>query len=168
MKILAVLFIAALEIGGAYGAAAAEVESLDGSSMILSLEVEVLQSATSVVAHLAFEDERPLALPLLDRGGGVFGIRTELEAKNYVVVFEAIGQELSQPVLLTDLGADLTPEGGGGVDPSDPDDGLSNETRQWGWLALGLGAASLSALAFWVLGGREGEADSADSSEEEE
>ena len=166
MKSLALLLIAALEIGGAYGNASAEVESIDGDSMIVTIEVEVLQSTNAVVAHLAFEEEPPLALPLLSRGGGVYGIRTELETKNYAVAFEAVGHDLSAPVLLTQLGADLG-DGGIGVTPTtESGDGLSNETRQMGRLALALAAASLSALAFWALGGRD-KPDSDESDEEE-
>jgi hypothetical protein len=32
---------------------------------------------------------------------------------------------------------------------------ISASTQQWLWLGVALGAASLSALAFWVLGGRD-------------
>jgi len=160
-KALGVVFLAALEIGGAYGDASAEVRSIEETSLIVDIEVEILASATAVVAHLEFDDDPALALPLLDRGGGVFGITTELERKNYVVVFEAVGQDLARPVFLTDLGADLNPDDGdsGGSEPT-PDDSISDQTRQMGWLALGLGAASLSALAFWVLGGRDKKATS--------
>ena len=38
-------------------------------------------------------------------------------------------------------------------------DGFSSEARGWGWLALGLAAASLSVLAIWVLGGKDNEDD---------
>ncbi|MEA1901936.1 MAG: hypothetical protein U9N56_00250 [Actinomycetota bacterium] len=168
MKTLAILLLAALEIGGAYGEASAEVSSIEDDSMVVDLQIEIRTSASAVVVHLAFEDDPALALPLLDRGDGLFGIVTELELKNYVVVFEAVGspEGLSRPVFLTELGADLDPgDGNGGGPGTDPDDGLSPETRQLGWLALALAAASLSALAFWVLGGRDAKAE--ESSEEE-
>lgn len=167
MRSVVLSLIAAVTIGGAFGNASATVESISGDSMVIDLEVEVVASASAVVAHLTFEDDPNLAVPLLDRGDGAFGIVTELEARNYVVVFEAVGADdgLSQPVSLTELGADLGEDADGGLpSTADDDDGLSPETRRLGWLALALAAASLSALAFWVLGGR----DRREASEEEE
>lgn len=149
--------LAAVILGGAFGTATATVESIEPSVMLMDLEVEVMASAESVVAHLTFDQDPVLTLPLLDRGNGVFGIQTELEPKNYVVVFEIIGdeEESSGPVTLTQMGADLGPESGGPTTTLD-EDALSEESQQLLWLAIALGAASLSVLAFWVLGGREG------------
>ena len=169
MKLMLLVLVASAQVGGAFGAATATVESLTDTTMVINLEVELEASAQAVVAHLSFEDEPPLALPLLDRGDGVFGIRTELPLKNYVIVFEAIGADepLSTAFLLSQLGADLTGESG--ITPSNGDDqgGLDADTRRSGWLALALGAASLSALAFWVLGGRDNRSSKAGSDEEE-
>ncbi len=158
MRVVAAAVLVAIEIGGPFGAASADVESMSETTMTIDIAVEVRSSAQAVVAHLAFDSDPNVALPMLDRGGGTYGIRTELPVKNYLVVFEAIGDPggVSEPVSLEDLGADLTPGdgSGGGSGPGDDDD-LSTETRQAGWLALALAAASLSALAFWVLGGRD-------------
>lgn len=154
--LLAVL--AAVQLGGGFGGASAEVESLSERSMVIDIEVQVTASANAVVAHLTFDDDPTLTMPLLDRGGGVFGTRTELEPKNYFVVFEAVGTpgEVSQPVSLVDLGADLdSPLVATTRAPSTEDEGLTRETRSVGWLALALAAASLSALAFWALGDRD-------------
>lgn len=150
--------IAALILGGVFGTASATVESMEEDTMLLDLSVEVQASAEAVVAHLTFDEEPVDSLPLLDRGDGTFGIRTELEAKNYVVVFEVIGDEAasSGPVSLTQLGADLGPESEV-TTTSEADEGLSRESRQLLWLAVALGAASLSVLAFWVLGGSRGD-----------
>jgi hypothetical protein len=169
MKLVYLALVVAVELGGAFGSASATVESLEATVMLVDLEVEVMVSAQAVVAHLAFEDDATLAVPLLDRGGGLFGIRTELEPKNYNVVFEAVGAEdgLSRPVSLTELGADLTPDVPGVPPTTEGDGGLSSSAQQFGWLALALGAASLSALAFWVLGGRDKSTETADSAEEE-
>jgi hypothetical protein len=159
--------IAAVILGGAFGTASASVEAIDDSSMVVDITVEVRSAAGSVVAHLAFEEETVLTLPLLDRGDGVFGIQTELEPKNYAVVFEIVGEaESSGPVTLTQMGADLGPEPGEPVTP-DEDEGLSEESTRMLWLAVALGAASLSVLAFWVLGGREGRRGDADAADEE-
>jgi hypothetical protein len=169
MKWMFLTLVLAVELGGAFGSASATVESLDEISMLIDLEVEVTASAQAVVAHLAFADNPTLAIPLLDRGGGLFGIRTELEPKNYLVVFEAVGasEGLSEPVSLVDLGADLTSDVPGVPTAPGEESGLSSGTRQLGWLALALGAASLSALAFWVLGGHSRTRGSHEATEEE-
>ena len=148
--------IAALVLGGAFGSASATVESMDDGVMVIELRVEVLDSSESVVAHLAFDDEPILTLPLLDRGDGTFGIRTELEPKNFFVVFETVGpeREESEPASLTQLGADLLPESGI-TTTTVADDALSENSQQMLWLAIALGAGSLSLLAVWVLGGRD-------------
>jgi hypothetical protein len=155
--------VAAVLIGGAFGSASATVVSTSEEVMVVEIEVDVVESAESVVAHLVFQEEEPLTLPLLDRGGGTFGIRTELEPKNYAVVFEIVGGESSPPVLLSQLGADLGPESG---PTTTVDDGLSDESQGLLWLAIALGAASLSALAFWVLGGRDDRKDGVEPSSE--
>ena len=160
--------IAAVILGGFFGAASATVESIDDQVMRIDIEVEVTGSAGTVVAHLTFDDDPPLTLPLLDRGGGAFGIVTELEAKNYVVVFEVVGEEPSDPVSLTQMGADLLPESGPTTTTDPEDEALSGDSRRSLWLAVALGAASLSLIAFWVLGDREGDGDEPGSGADEE
>jgi hypothetical protein len=160
--------IAAVLIGGVFGSASATVEESDAEVMVVTIEVEVMTSAESVVAHLDFDGEPVATLPLIDRGEGVYGIRAELEPKNYMVVFEVVGDEAGQsdPVSLTQLGADLGPEASP-TTSSPEDEGMAPETQRLMWLAVALGAASLSALAFWVLGGREGTEESPPADEEE-
>lgn len=150
------LLLAALVLGGAFGQASATVVSHDGDVMVVELTVEILESAESVVAHLSFQGEPELTLPLLDRGSGVFGLRTELEPKNYFVVFETLGSggQSSDPVSLTDLGAEFGPDRGT-TTTTEAEEGLSDESQRMLWLAVALGAASLSLLAFWTLGGRD-------------
>lgn len=170
MKLAWLLVLAAVQIGGGFGEASAEVQALTQDSMVIDLQVEVAVTSTAVVAHLTFDDDAPLTIPLLDRGGGVFGTRTELEPKNYFVLFEAVGTpgEVSQPVSLTDLGADLDSPLVATTRPRvGQDEGLTPETQRFGWLALALAAASLSALAFWALGDRE-ESEPEEPSEPEE
>lgn len=159
LKFFIVALMAAVQLGGSFGEATAEVDELHEQSMIVSIEVEVGVSASAVVAHLTFEDDPTVTLPLLDRGEGRFGTRTELQPKNYIVVFEAVAApgELSEPVSLAELGADLDQPFVGTTGPAGGEDGLSSDTRRLGWLALALGAASLSALAFWALGDRDEE-----------
>ena len=153
-----IALIASVLIGGIFGSATAAVDAIGDEVMIVDIEVEVPPGAATVVAHLSWESH-DLVLPLTDRGGGVYGIRTELPPRNYFVVFEAIGAEggSSDPVSLTEMGADLSGDTAGSTTTADDDEGLSEESRQMLWLAVALGAASLSALAFWVLGGRDEE-----------
>ncbi|MFZ0013228.1 MAG: hypothetical protein WAL25_03840, partial [Acidimicrobiia bacterium] len=100
-----------------------------------------------------------------------FGIRTELEPKNYVVVFEALGDrsESTEPVTLVQMGAELGTGAAGSQGDTGDDEGLSPASTRWLWLSVALGAASLSALAFWVMGVRDEDDDqeAIDSDEEE-
>jgi hypothetical protein len=164
--------LAAVILGGVFGSATATVESIDGEVMVLSIDVEVSGSPDTVIAHLTFEEDQPLILPLLDRGDGTFGLRTELEPKNYFVVFEAVGDDSdsSDPVSLAQMGAELVQRSRVTTTTLSEDE-LSNESRRSLWLAIALGAGSLSLLAFWVLGSRdedEEEIDGGADSDEEE
>lgn len=148
----------ALELGAGFGAASAELFSTSGNAMEIELRVEVKQSAETVVAHLSFEDDAPIALPLVQRESGVFGIRTELAKKNYRVIFEIVAPApaRSEQRSLMELGLDIPiDQGTSATDITGGETPLSERTRGWGWLALALGAAALSALAFWALGGRD-------------
>ena len=169
MDAMRYLLTAAVLVGGAFGSASANVESLDADVAVVNIEVEVLASAQSVVAHLSFDDDVALTFPMLDRGGGLFGLTTELEAKNYIVVFEVLGSEAasSDPVSLTQMGADFGADSGGTTTTSEAGD-ISNENQQMLWLAVAAGAASLSLLAFWVLGPKNREEDPSTGADEEE
>lgn len=158
--------MAAVVLGGVFGSATATVELIDQNIMMVEFEVEVVGSAESVVAHLTFEEER-LVLPLLNRGEGIYGLRTELEPKNYVVVFEAVGENSgrSEPTTMAQMGADFSSDVTETTMTSPDDEGLSQDSMRLLWLAVALGAASLSLLAFWVLGNRDDE-EEADSDEE--
>lgn len=147
--------LAAVILGGVFGSATATVVSVDDEVMVVDIRVEVSDAAESVIAHLSFDEEPELVLPMLEREPGVFGLRTELEPKNYVVVFETVGEggESSGPTTLTRMGADVIPRSG--ATTTADEDGLSDESRGQLWLAVALAAASLSLLAFWVLGSRD-------------
>jgi hypothetical protein len=149
----ALLLAAAVQLGGAFGTASAELLEQTPTSITIDLQVEVLVSVDAVVAHLSFDGEPELTLPLLDRGDGVFGLTTQLESRNFVVVFDAIGSrgEVSDPVTLHQLGVDLVSGSGTGSGATEPE-GLTEATQRVGWLAVAFAAASLSALAVWVLG----------------
>lgn len=151
------ILVAAAILGGTFGSATATVESIDEGIMVVTIEVEVLDPGGSVVAHLSFDEER-LTFPLLAKADGIYGIQTELEPKNYTVVFETVeaGGESSEPTTLARMGADLGPDSKATTSTTE-EEGLSDEAERMLWLAIGLGAASLSLLAFWVLGGRDEE-----------
>lgn len=147
--------LAAVTLGGSFGQASASTVSIESETMLVDISVEVLVSAQSVVAHFSTGSDEAIVVSLLPRGGSTFGLRTELPRKDFFVVFEAIGDpgHLSEPTTLSALGAELTlPGSPDEPEPERPDD---RESTRWGWLALALAAASLSALAFWVLAGRD-------------
>jgi hypothetical protein len=153
--LIGILIVAAVPMGGGFGDAEATTVTLGSQSMVIDLSVEVEVVADSVLAHLSSGGETML-VPLVEREPGLYGIRTAMPVKNWVVVFEILGPEgeLSQPVSLGFLGAEL-----GSAATSMPEQGeevpSGDEARRWGFLALALAAGSLSALAFWVLGGRD-------------
>ncbi len=157
-RFLAVALLASVNLGGGFGSASAEVLSINDESMEVEVRVEVQSSADAVVVHFVLSDEEPVTLPLVSRGNGVYGIATELKPANYQVLFETLGDPSvqSQPVSLTDLGADIGDAGQPAT--STTEEGVSSATQGWGWLAVAFGAASLAVLAFWVLGGKDSEA----------
>jgi len=149
------LVLFAVELGASFGAASATVVSTTQQSMIVELHVEVGVSADSVVVHLALPDEDTVTIPMVPRDDGTYGVTTEVKPADYQVVFEALGDPGAQsdPVSLTELGVDLTADSdSAGTTESE---GQSSGTQRWLWLGVALGAASLSVLAFWVLGGRD-------------
>jgi hypothetical protein len=150
----AVALLFAVELGAGFGTATATVESIDDESMVVDLRVEIDGAPDSVVAHLALPDEETITIPMLVREEGVYGVTTEVKPANYMVVFEVIGDEggESDPVTLGELGVDFSSSAGTTEPEEEP---ISASTQQWLWLGVALGAASLSALAFWVLGGRD-------------
>jgi len=152
---LAAVLLFAVEVGSGFGVASASVVSMTEESMIIEIRVEVETSADSVVVHLALPDEDPITLPMLERDDGAYGVTTEVKPANYIVMFEAIGDPgaESDQVSLTDLGVDLSSTSG--TTTTTESEEVSAGTQQWLWLGVALGAASLSALAFWVLGGRD-------------
>jgi hypothetical protein len=154
-----------LDLGGEFGIASASAHGLSDERMNLELRVEA-PGEEVVVAHLIEPGGDQQTVPLVGRGGGVFGITTEVRRVDYVVVFEIVKQPPAQspPRRLTDLGvapALLGVADGG----ADEDDGVSNTTRMWGWAALGLAATALAVLAVWALPDRQRRAETVDSTE---
>ncbi len=160
----AATLLLALQVGTGFGAASAELISTTTNAMEVEFRVEVRQSADSVVAHLVFPNEKPLVIPLVQREDGVFGIRTEIKPLNYQVVFELIGPEgaQSEQNSLTELGLEFSQSQAVQTTTTTIESGLTPATQRWGWLGLGFGAAALSALAFWVLGGNDRDQESSE------
>ena len=157
-----------VEVGGVFGNAVASATALTSDTIELDLEVEA-DPAAAVVAHLIEPGGTQQTLPLASRGGGAFGIRTEVRKTDYLVVFEAIEGPLasqSQPMRLTDLGVDPALVGVLTVPPPG-DEEISDSTRQWGWAGLGLAALALTMVALWALPDRRRRAREVEESERE-
>src|SRR5690606_9758765 len=138
MKLITLTVLAAVNLGGSFGEAGASTVSIEPETFILAIYVDVAVSAQSVGAHLSAGQEDSRIVSLIHRGGTRYGIRTELPRKNYMVVFEIVGENghLSEPLTLTALGAQLDVSDTTTI-PDDPGEEPRESTR-WGWLALAL------------------------------
>lgn len=156
LKTFAVILLAA-ELGAGFTAASAELVSTTTNAVEVQIRVEIDHEAESVVAHLTSPGRSPVVIPLVSDGDGVYSIRTELMPVNYQVVFETLGPNSasSEPASLMELGLVFESVSDDEVTTTSADGGdqLGEDTQRWGWLAVAFGAAALSALAFWVLGG---------------
>ena len=164
---LALALLLAVELADPFGEAAAAGRQL--SAQVIEVDVTVtVTGGGSVVAHLIDPGDQERTVAMAARGGETYGTVFETAPSDLVVVFEVVGDEgstLSEPVSLTQLGLDpaLVGQLPGGLAGVGDDSGQSETVRRWGWLGLALGAASLSLLAVWALGGRDrsrGEPDS--------
>ena len=174
MRIAAALFLLTINLGGAFGEAAAVATDQGDGVIAVELEVEAPRAVT-VVAHVIDPGDGQTTHSLGERTGKVFGGSLELEQANLIVVFEAFdnqgSSELSDPVTLLELGID--PAALGTVPPAvliDPDDegGLTPELERRIWTAVGLVAASLALLALWVAGPKSEQEQPSDATSEEE
>ncbi len=161
MAVLLALVLA-VPVGGPFGEATAGGSPAPAGMVEIELEVEVAAAGGTVVAHLIDPGQEQQTVALGERPGGTFGGLVDIEPNNLVVVFELLrdGDDArSDPVTLVQLGVD--PELlGVAVETaaSGGEERISNRVRQWGWVALAFGAASLSLLAVWALGGGPGPA----------
>ena len=123
--------------------------------MTFNFALVALDQIVNHAAKLLYMSGGQFPIPMVIREEGLYGVTTEVKPANYVVVFEVIGEPgaESDPVTLGQLGVDFSDQPGTTEPEETP---ISASTRQWLWLGVALGAASLSALAFWVLGGRDG------------
>ena len=141
-----------VEVGDGFGRATASATNLSTTTMELDLTVEA-DTAATVVAHLIEPGGAQETLPLVPRGGGVFGIRTEVRKIDHVVVFESVhgqGASQSQPLRLSELGVKAGVLGVENRPPAELDE-FSDNTRLWGWAGLALAALALTLVALWAL-----------------
>lgn len=136
-------------LGGSFGEASADATVLNSDTVEVALSIEA-PPGTSIVVHALDPGSEQRSIAMLELQSGIYRTRFETRPVDLVVVFEDLstGAE-SNPARLTDLG--VAPELVGVVAPLEPEE---SEGSSLGWLALGLGLASLSALAFWALGAR--------------
>jgi hypothetical protein len=149
---LLVPFIMAVVLGGAFGGASASGRQVGAATIEVDLTVEATE-VEAVVAHLIEPGAEQETVPLVDRGGGVFGIIIELRKADYVVVFETFANGVSnqsQPLRLTELGLDPALIGVLPF-PTTTAPEYSPDTRMWGWAGLALAALALAFLAWWAL-----------------
>lgn len=138
-----------LQVGGGFSAAA-EATVIDRSTVEIAVEVST-EAGSSVVVHAVDPGGEQRTVAMLEVTPGVYRTRFTTRPLDLVVVFEHLESGAqSDPVRLTALGVAPDLVGVVGAPTAQPD----NEGSGWGWLAIALGAASLSALAFWTLGDR--------------
>ena len=160
MQFLLAVTLVFVPLGGPFVDASATAERI-GDLLEVEFEVEVDRSASVVVAHIVVGGDQPQRSVSLDlRGGGVFAGFVTLPVQESIIVFELIGPAgsvLSAATTLSELGVDFSEFGVRVTPPGDdpPADPITPEARRWMWLAIAAGAAALSALAFWAIGGKD-------------
>lgn len=144
----------AVELGGSFGAASATAQPTSAGQMEVEITVEA-PAGRSVVVHVVVPGGEQQTVAMRERAPGVYGTVVEVPAVDAVAVYEIVGSgDLSTPARLTDLGVDPAVVGApSSGSPPTTSEGLSRETRQWGWLALALGSSSLALVAVWFFVG---------------
>lgn len=151
-----ILLLAAVELGGVFGAGSASGTELGADLIQLELEVEAPPGG-SVVAHLVEPGGPQRTVALREREPGRYGGFVEVRRIDLVVVFEAVGEgpgSRSEPRRLTELGLDRALLGMGPVPPPTlPPAVPEGEPMPIGWLALGAaaGALALGLVVFALL-----------------
>jgi hypothetical protein len=158
---MSLLVAIALASVSSFGPSSAEATVIDADTVEIAVEVEAAR-ATSIVLHAIDVGSEDRTVAMLETRPGEYRTRFETRPIDLVIVFEDVASGAqSDPVRLTDLG--VAPELVG-VLPLEPLEEAPNSPL--GWLGLALGLASLSALAFWALGGRDGDDPSAQPAQE--
>jgi len=148
VRLLFVVLSLASTLGGA-----ASATVLDQGEGTFRVQLEVTgDPALAVVAHVIDPGSDQQTIALAEVSSGVYQGVFEGRAADMLVVFENVNTgEQTAPRSLSDLGVVFQAEPATVTVPA-PSTARDN---RYGWLAVALGAASLSLLAFWVLGGRD-------------
>jgi hypothetical protein len=153
--ILAVISIVA-QVSTGFTDGAVEGTEIADDTVRITITVRAAPGG-SVVVHLVDPGGEQITVAMAEQSSGLYRAVTDIDQIDYVAVFEGIANPpfQSEPQRLTELGLDralITPDQ---VFPASPTStAAEDDPTRWGWLGLGLGAASLSLLAFWVLGGK--------------
>lgn len=153
MTALLAVILAAVELGTAFGGAAAEGSELTAATMEVEIVVSLSDSDGPVIAHLGLPGEPATTRAMAMRGPGRWGTILELRRADWRVVFEDVATgDLSEEASLTDLGLDpallgLLP----GQEPEAPEP--TAPSPPWGWLVAAL-VALVAAVALVRLGAR--------------
>jgi hypothetical protein len=143
------LLLMSIQVGGGFGAAQADATVRDSATLEISITVEAAPG-TDVVVHMVDPGGDQRTVAMIESTPGVYRTVFETRPVDLVAVFEdlAAGAQ-SDPLRLSEIGVAPELVGSAPLVPTAPEP----EDRSLLWLGAALAAASLSALAFWVLGG---------------
>jgi hypothetical protein len=145
------LILMSVQLGGGFGAARAEGTVRDSSTLEISVTVEASQG-TDVVVHMVDPGGDQRTIAMIESSPGLYRTVFETRPVDLVAVFEDLASSAqSDPLRLSQLGVAPELVGAAPLTATGPEP----EDRSLLWLGGALAAASLSALAFWVLGGGE-------------
>jgi hypothetical protein len=143
------LIMMSVQLGGGFGAAQAVATVADSSTLEVSVSVEA-PPGTDVVVHLVDPGGDQRTVAMIEASPGVYRTVFDTRPVDLVAVFEDLaGGAQSEPLRLSEIGVAPELVGSAPLVPTP----LEPEDRSLLWLGAALAAASLSALAFWVLGG---------------
>jgi hypothetical protein len=143
------LVMMSVQLVGGFGPAQADATVVDSSTLEISVTVEA-SPGTDVVVHMLDPGGDQRTVAMIESSPGVYRTVFQTRPLDLVAVFEDLaGSAQSDPVRLSELGVAPELVGAAPLTPTGPEP----EDRSLLWLGGALAAASLSALAFWVLGG---------------
>lgn len=152
MNVLMAMFLA-VQVGAGFGIASADGEAVGSTALSVAVTVEADPGAQVVLHGLdPGGDQRTVAM--IEAAPGTYRTVFETRPVDLVIVFENLDTGLqSEPHRLSELGVPGELVGAVPLPPREPE---APEDRSLLWLGVALALASLSALAFWVLGGESG------------
>ena len=107
MRLAVVLVLVAASAGSQFVSPRASADGVTNGTMAVDLSVTLSGSDGPVVAHLMLPGQEPEVTPLIDRGGGEWGMTLDLRRADWLVVFEDVSSGvLSEEWALTSMGLD--------------------------------------------------------------